>query len=299
MALLAEAVDMPGFKRDIPFLHFPFLLHWFRLRKVAGLLQPHGLLLTRRKNKGSLTLWLICLSGKASTLGSPLPLLAILTDCRLLISVNSFHFTSCIELTWRTRIHRIGGQGLYELCTDDGAAFLAYRQQTRCDAEPIESVYHDGRIAMAAFRIVVGGVIQARYGDECRKHHEKEYRYSRPSANVPKDKILQNHKQNKRNHGGNMRQRQKVPRLFRAARIPYLVNRLFYCALNHHASPFAIPLPSRARDETSIPLRRAFPFAKASSFAKATEDKTADKTEDKLIRANGFIGLFFRSWILR
>ena len=32
-------------------------------------------------------------------------------------------------------------------------------------------------------------------------------------------------------------------------------------------------------------MRRAPPFAKASSFAKATEDKT----EDKLIRANGFI----------
>ena len=64
------------------------------------------------------------------------------------------------------RIYRIGGQGFYELRADDGAASLAYRQQTRCDAEPIESVYHDGRIAMAAFRIVVGGVIQAQYGDE-------------------------------------------------------------------------------------------------------------------------------------
>ena len=69
------------------------------------------------------------------------------------------------------RICRIVGQGLYELRADDGAASLAYRQQTRCDAEPIESVYHDGRIAMTAFRIIVGGVIQARYGDECRKHH--------------------------------------------------------------------------------------------------------------------------------
>ena len=38
-----------------------------------------------------------------------------------------------------------------------------------------------------------------------------------------------------------------------------------------------------------ITLRRASPFAKA----------TDDKTEDKLIRANGFMGLFFRSWILR
>ena len=51
-----------------------------------------------------------------------------------------------------------------------------------------------------------------------------------------------------------------------------------------------VPAASRARDETSIPLRRAFPFAKASPFAKATEDKT----EDKLIRAKGFIGCSFR-----
>ena len=51
----------------------------------------------------------------------------------------------------------------------------------------------------------------------------------------------------------------------------------------HLASPFAFPLPSRARDETRIPMRRASPFAKA----------TEDKTENKLIRANGFMGRSF------
>ena len=45
-------------------------------------------------------------------------------------------------------------------------------------------------------------------------------------------------------------------------------------------------------DETRIPLRRASAFAKASSSAKATEDKT----EDKLIRANGFVGCSFH-WL--
>ena len=38
-------------------------------------------------------------------------------------------------------------------------------------------------------------------------------------------------------------------------------------------------LAASARDETRIPLRRASPFAKASSFAKATEDKTEDKAD--------------------
>ena len=37
------------------------------------------------------------------------------------------------------------------------------------------------------------------------------------------------------------------------------------------------------------------PFAKASSFAKSTEDKT----EDKLIRANGFMGCSFRLGFIR
>ena len=63
------------------------------------------------------------------------------------------------------RINRIGGQGFYELCADDGAAFLAYRQQTSRDAVPIERVYQDGRIAMATFRIVVGSIVQARDRD--------------------------------------------------------------------------------------------------------------------------------------
>ena len=54
------------------------------------------------------------------------------------------------------------------------------------------------------------------------------------------------------------------------------------------------------KDETGIPLHRASSFAillrttcfggqEASSFAKATKDKTEDKTEDKLIRARGFM----------
>jgi hypothetical protein len=38
-------------------------------------------------------------------------------------------------------------------------------------------------------------------------------------------------------------------------------------------------------------MRRASPFAKTSSFAKATEDKTEDKTVDKLIRAKGFMDI--------
>ena len=37
-------------------------------------------------------------------------------------------------------------------------------------------------------------------------------------------------------------------------------------------------------------MRRASPFAKAPPFAKATEDKT----EDKLIRAKGFMGCSFQ-----
>ena len=61
---------------------------------------------------------------------------------------------------------------------------------------------------------------------------------------------------------------------------PFFVSFVFFVAKS---------LPSRAMDETRIPLRRASPFAKASSFAKATEDKT----EDKLIRANGFMDCSF------
>ena len=44
-----------------------------------------------------------------------------------------------------------------------------------------------------------------------------------------------------------------------------------------------------ARDDTRISLR------KASTFAKATEDKTVDRTEDKLIRTKGFIWWVFHS----
>ena len=47
-----------------------------------------------------------------------------------------------------------------------------------------------------------------------------------------------------------------------------------------------------------LPLRRAYTFAQASSFAKATEDKPEDKTEDKLIRAKGFMGCSLWSDVL-
>ena len=60
---------------------------------------PHGSLgVTRLNGKGSLTLRLTCLSDRASTVGSPLPPPVFLTDCRFLVSTNSFHFVSSIAL---------------------------------------------------------------------------------------------------------------------------------------------------------------------------------------------------------
>ena len=56
---------------------------------------PHGLLeVTRRNSRDSLALRLARLYGKAPAVGSPLPQLAILSDCRFLIRVGSFHPTS-------------------------------------------------------------------------------------------------------------------------------------------------------------------------------------------------------------
>ena len=66
---------------------------------------PHGSLgVTRLNGKGSLTLRLTCLSDRASTVGSPLPPPVFLTDCRFLVSTNSFHFVSSIALLGAPKI---------------------------------------------------------------------------------------------------------------------------------------------------------------------------------------------------
>ena len=57
---------------------------------------PHGVLeLSRRNSEGSLALLLTCLQDRASASGSPLLSPVFLTDCRFLVSANSFHFASC------------------------------------------------------------------------------------------------------------------------------------------------------------------------------------------------------------
>ena len=70
---------------------------------------PHGSLgVTRLNGKGSLTLRLTCLSDRASTVGSPLPPPVFLTDCRFLVSTNSFHFVSSIALLGAPKFPLIG-----------------------------------------------------------------------------------------------------------------------------------------------------------------------------------------------
>ena len=71
---------------------------------------PHGSLgVTRLNGKGSLTLRLTCLSDRASTVGSPLPPPVFLTDCRFLVSTNSFHFVSSIALLGAPKIPSFKG----------------------------------------------------------------------------------------------------------------------------------------------------------------------------------------------
>ena len=71
---------------------------------------PHGSLgVTRLNGKGSLTLRLTCLSDRASTVGSPLPPPVFLTDCRFLVSTNSFHFVSSIALLGAPKISSFKG----------------------------------------------------------------------------------------------------------------------------------------------------------------------------------------------